>query len=306
VRASDAERDPTVAREDPDRWSAWLLGRRDADDERQRSLALEQLAPIRDRVLDGAGPLDGTTLLDIGAGDGLIGLAALDRVGDSGTVIFSDISASLLERCRESVRERGALDRARFVLADAQDLAGIADRSVDAVTLRSVLIYVPDKPAAFTAFHRVLRPGGRLSVFEPINRLTYPEPPNRFWGYDVAEVAELADQVKASFAAMQDAATDTMVDFDHHDLVRLAEDAGFARVRCDCRIEVEPGLYEGVLDIDAQLDSAPNPLAPTVREAIEDALSGRDRERFISHLRRAHAEGRQVIRLAVAYLEAEA
>ncbi|WP_348240817.1 methyltransferase domain-containing protein, partial [Salmonella enterica] len=52
----------------------------------------------------------------------------------------------------------------------AETLEGIADSSVDVVTTRSVLIYVDDKAAAFAAFHRVLKPGGRVSLFEPINR----------------------------------------------------------------------------------------------------------------------------------------
>jgi arsenite methyltransferase len=296
--------DPAVTTE-PDRWSRWLLGGRDAGDERQHDLALERLAPIRDRVLAGAGPLAGVTLLDVGTGDGLIGLEALDRVGRQGTVIFSDVSSHLVERCREAVEARGREDDARFVLARAEDLDGIADASVDVVTLRSVLIYVADKAAAFASFHRVLRPGGRLSLFEPINRLTYPEPPNRFWGYDVTAVADLADKVKATFAEMQDPATDTMVDFDHHDLARLAEEAGFAPLRCDCRIEVEPGHLNEVVDLGALLDSAPNPLAPTVREGIVEALTGDEQDRFIAHLRRAHEAGRQVRRMAVAYLTAE-
>jgi ubiquinone/menaquinone biosynthesis C-methylase UbiE len=49
---------------------------------------------------------------------------------------------------------------------------------VDAVTTRSVLIYVKDKRRASEEFHRVLKPGGRLSIFEPINSFTYPEPPH--------------------------------------------------------------------------------------------------------------------------------
>jgi hypothetical protein len=35
--------------------------------------------------------------------------------------------------------------------------------------MRSALIYVSDKLRAATEFHRVLRPGGRVSLFEPIN-----------------------------------------------------------------------------------------------------------------------------------------
>jgi hypothetical protein len=37
-----------------DKWSAWLLRRRDGDDLEQRQKALEHLLPIRDRVLDNA------------------------------------------------------------------------------------------------------------------------------------------------------------------------------------------------------------------------------------------------------------
>ena len=287
-----------------DHWSRWLFERRDAGDLRQRGLTLAHLAPIRDRVLTGAGPLEGATLLDVGAGDGLIGLEALNRVGDRGTVIFSDVSGVLIERCREAVRERGLLDRARFAVARAEDLDGIADGSVDVLTTRSVLIDVAAKADAFAAFYRVLRPGGRISLFEPINQLTVPEPPDRFWGYDVADVAELAYDVRAAFEELHDPASATMTDFGAGDLVLLAEEAGFARVHCDCHIDVEPGQPPQTADVDTLLDTSPNPLAPTIREAIERALGESDRDRFIAHLRRAHDEGRQVKRLAVAYLAA--
>jgi arsenite methyltransferase len=287
-----------------DHWSQWLFERRDAGDVRQRGLTLAQLAPIRDRVLAGAGPLEGATLLDVGAGEGLVGLEALNRVGDRGTVIFSDVSGVLVERCREAVRERGLFDRARFAVARAEDLDEIADASVDVLTTRSVLIYVAAKDDAFRAFHRVLRPGGRISLFEPINQLTYPEPPDRFFGYDVAEVAELAHEVRAAFEELHDPASSTMTELGAGDLVRLAEEAGFARVHCDCHIDVEPEQPSQAANVDTLLDTSPNPLAPTIREAIEKALDESERDRFITYLRRAHNEGRQVKRLAVAYLVA--
>lgn len=161
---------------EPDRWSRWLLERRDAGIEQQRTTTLEHLAAIRDRVLEHAEPLEGATVLDVGAGDGLIGLAALERVGPNGTVVFSDVSAALLARCEDQARSLGLRDRARFVCTRAEDLAAIPDASVDVVTTRSVLIYVADKSRAFAAFVRVLRTDGRLSLFEPINRLMSPSP----------------------------------------------------------------------------------------------------------------------------------
>lgn len=109
----------------PDRWSRWLLERRDASNEHQRVVTLDHLVEVRDRVLLAAEPLEGATLLDVGCGDGLIGLVALDRVGREGLVIFSDVSKALVEECRAAVRSRAALGRARFVMARAEDLAGI-------------------------------------------------------------------------------------------------------------------------------------------------------------------------------------
>jgi arsenite methyltransferase len=166
-------------------------------------------------------------------------------------------------------------------------------------------MYVEDKPAAFAALYRVLRPAGRISAFEPINTLMFPEPPDRFWGYDVRAVSELADRVKTAFAELADPAAAVMRDFDDRDLVWLAEDAGFERVHLECHIDVEPGSQRRVVGRDALLDSAPNPLVPSLREAIASVLSPPERDAFVAYLERAIAEQRPLRRSAVAYLLAE-
>ncbi|HEV2774538.1 MAG TPA: class I SAM-dependent methyltransferase [Solirubrobacteraceae bacterium] len=289
---------------EPDRWSRWLLERRDAGDERQRSAILDRLAPVRERVLAHAEPLDGATLLDVGTGDGLIGLEALDRVGPQGTVIFSDISDALLGHVHAAVSERGLLDRAQFISTRAEDLAEIPAATVDVVTTRSVLIYVTEKALALAAMERVLRPGGRISLFEPINSLMYPEPGDRFWGYDVSAVSDLADKVKASYRGLSEPASAAMLDFDDRDLVELTEAAGFGRIHMECHLDVEAGAHMRAISIEALLDSAPNPLAPTARESIAAALTESEQERFVGHLARAIDAGERLRRSAVAYLVA--
>jgi arsenite methyltransferase len=288
-----------------DRWSRWLLERRDAGDERQRAAALDHLSIVRDRVLAGSEPLEGATLLDVGCGDGLIGLAALDRVGAHGHVIFCDVSAALLEQARLAAEARDAVDRARFVIASAGDLQGIADESVDVVTTRSVLIYVTDKAGAFGAMHRVLRPAGRISLFEPINRLMFPEPDECLFGYDVTPAADLAIRVKASMAgAVDPSATAAMMDFDDRDLANLAHAAGFERVHVECHLDIEPGSVMRPVSVEALLDGAPNPNAPTLREAMANVLTVPEQQRLTAALEHAFGQGKAVRRSAVAYLTA--
>lgn len=129
--------------------------------------------------------------------------------------------------------------RCEFVLARAEDLAPVADESVDVVTTRSVVIYVEEKQRAFDEFHRVLKPGGRLSVFEPINRFGFPEPEGRYCGFDVSPVADLAAKVKGMEQRLADDAT--LVDFDERDLVAFAERAGFRSVELNYEARVEHG-----------------------------------------------------------------
>ena len=158
-----------------DKWADWLLRRRDGGSAGIREQFAPQLIAYRDGVLDRAAIVSGDTVLDVGTGTGLIGLGALDRVGPGGRVIFTDVSATLLHE----VRKHADGFRSSFVQAAADDLAEVPDETADVVTTRSVLIYVAGKREAFAEFHRVLRPGGRLSIFEPINSFNPAGPARR-------------------------------------------------------------------------------------------------------------------------------
>jgi arsenite methyltransferase len=257
-----------------------------------------ELVPVRDKVLDRAELIEGETLLDVGCGEGMIGFGALER--GAGHVVFSDISDDLLEFCREASEALGVADRASFVKAGATELAGIEDVSVDVVTTRSVLIYVPEKAQAFSEFLRVLRPGGRFSCYEPINRFGCEERRQGFWGYPEDGVSDLAERVEQVYAAIQPP-DDPMLDFDERDLVRLAEEAGFFPIELDLQAEIramEPRAW------NAFLNQSGNPKIPTIAEAMDQALTSDERERFSAHLRTLVEEGKGIWRMAHAYLRA--
>ena len=282
-----------------DMWSRWLLHRRFAGDRSAMQEALEKfLNPVRDKVLSHANLSEGETLLDVGCGDGLIAFGALEKARTS-LVIFSDISQDLLDHAQVLAREMNLLERCQFLNASADDLSSITDATIDVVTTRSVLIYVSAKGQAFHEFHRVLKPGGRLSIFEPINRFTFPEPPDRFLGYDVTPIMEIAGKVEALYQSIQPPDTDPMTDFDERDLVRFAEQAGFKEIHLELQIEIKPtehGDWERLIKI------AGNPKIPTLEEAMHQVLSPEERERFINHLCPLVEAKQGVRRSAVAYL----
>lgn len=261
----------------------------------------EFLYPVRDAVLDGARLRPGQTLLDVGTGDGLIAFGALERLGASGRVIFSDISQSLLDHCRAAASAEGLLDRCRFVLAPADQLAAVGDASVDAVTTRSVLIYVKDKAQAMREFFRVLRPGGRASLFEPFNVVMSADP-DLFLGYDVTPVKALAARVQALYTSLQPPGADPMPDFDDRDLVRHARDAGFSEISLELRVSVnnhkDPVPWERFLRMSG------NPLQPPFQEALQQVLSAPEADELARHLRPLVESGTGLERIALAYLTA--
>lgn len=294
-----------------DRWAQWLLERRFGGDPKRTESTMRFLAPVRERVLDNAQLREGDVVLDAGAGDGLIAFGALERVGESGRVIFSDVSQDLLDHSRALAEELGVADRCEFVLASAEDLAPIADASVDVVTTRSVVIYLPfeAKQRSFQAFFRVLRAGGRISIFEPINRFGYCDTDDEFWGFDARPVRELTRKVRAAYEE-QAAGEKTLIDFDERDLLAFAERAGFHEIELDLNSKIERdaalgwGWDDDGFDWDAFMNISGNPHAPTLAEILEDALTQEERNRFVAYMR-PQFEGRKAIaRSSVAYLRA--
>ena len=97
-----------------DRWSRWLAETRFGGDSKTANMLLRHLTLVRDHLLKNAGLDKGKVVLDVGAGEGLIGFGALELVGTSGHVIFSEISQPLLDLDRAAAEQMEVLNRCSF------------------------------------------------------------------------------------------------------------------------------------------------------------------------------------------------
>lgn len=270
-----------------DRWADWLTRGRD----RGLSAAAQRrgqahLRRFRQRVLSGARLRPGERVLDVGAGTGLLALEARRLVGSAGRVLALDISADTLSVCVRDLDPDQRLAPLHPIVGDAADLP-VADGAVDAVLTRSVLAYVPDKGTAAREFYRVLRPGGRASLFEPINSVDalYPGLP----GPDLGALRDEAGRVRAHLhAAWQRTAGESgmaaMLGFDERDLVRAFIAAGFAAVSLSYELRYERSRAVA-REQRGHMHARMNPNALSYAEAAE-AVLGAEATRHLAELAR--------------------
>lgn len=104
---------------------------------------------------------DGARIIEIGCGTGAVARVLARRPG-AGAVLGIDPLAVFLEKARHLSAD---IDNLEFRRGEAQAL-GFDDACFDGVVFHTSLCHVPDARAALAEAHRVLRPGGRLAVFD--------------------------------------------------------------------------------------------------------------------------------------------
>jgi demethylmenaquinone methyltransferase/2-methoxy-6-polyprenyl-1,4-benzoquinol methylase len=123
----------------------------------ERLLAHGSGAWYRRMALQRAGLAAGERVLDVGIGTGLVAREALTLIGPTGKLVGVDPSPGMMGEVK--------LPGVELVQGRAEALPQ-ADASFDFLSLGYALRHISDVNAAFTQFHRVLRPGGRVLVLE--------------------------------------------------------------------------------------------------------------------------------------------
>ena len=297
--------DPTESTSDV--LSDWLLNRRHAADPDYEKTVQAAVGRYADRLLDGAQLEAGMTLADIGAGEGLVAFRAIDRIGPALSVVLTDISRHMLNHAETLSVLRGFRSQCSFLQCSAEDLEDIGDATVDVVTSRAVLAYVADKPASLREFFRVLKPGGRISIAEPIFQdeafavrdlkklVDAQQPQDRFLSlYHRWKAAQFPDTDEAI-------AANPLTNYSERSLVHFVQSAGFADIHMELHIDVaasDVGTWERFIDI------APHPLAPSLRDVLKSRFTPEERQFFEQMLRPGIEDPQAASVVRIAYLTA--
>ena len=171
-----------------------------------------------------SGVKEGDTVLDLGSGAGFDLLLASDKVGPKGRVIGVDMTDEMIERARKNIKAAGVSNvEARKGLIE--DLP-VESSSVDWVISNCVINLSPEKSKVFKEIHRVLKPGGRMSISDI-----------------VAE--ELPDEILNSDGLYNSCVAGAISEEDY--LAGLAE-AGLCDIQVQERLVFEPSQIKAAFD----------------------------------------------------------
>ena len=293
-----------------DLWSQWLLRGRYADDAQFRQAVSAAVDRYVERLLDGAQLQAGQTLVDVGTGEGVVAFRAIERIGAELRVWLTDVSEPILRHAETQAVERGVREQCTFLHCSADHLEGIPDASVDVVVTRSVLAYVLDKAGAMREFHRVLRPGGRISLAEPvfqddalaalaIRAVIDSTPAGR-----LSPVTVLLHRWKAAQYpdTEEKILKSPIANYSERDMLRFAQLAGFSDLHLELHIDTLPSI---VHSWEVFINSSPHPLAPPLSVIMAGQFTAEERQLFERSMRPVVEDEKAVTTDRMLYLTAK-
>jgi sterol 24-C-methyltransferase len=223
------------------------------------------LRRMEDKLASVLGLAPGSAVLDAGCGVGAVATRLAAVHGLNVTAI--DVLDFNQRAARRLVRERGFHHHVDLARMDYSTL-GFADASFDGVYTMETLVHAARPRAVLREFHRVLRPGGRLVMFE------YARDPERVMSARAAWAFRTVNEVAAMPAYQV---------FDHGVLEDMIGSAGFS----DVRVEDVTRNMLPMLRVFAVAGLVPYGLAALTgqRRRVINAMSAVEFWRYRAHFR---------------------
>ena len=169
----------------------------------------------------------GARVLDLAGGTGDLAARLAPRVGEGGSVVLADMSASMLERGRERLIDAGFAGNVHHARCDAE-LLPFPECSFDRVLIGFGLRNVTDTHRALKEMYRVLRPAGMLLVLE-FSKLTVPALARAYDAWSFAVLPALGRYVAGDAASYRYLAESIRRHPDQETLLAAMGRAGFER-----------------------------------------------------------------------------
>jgi demethylmenaquinone methyltransferase/2-methoxy-6-polyprenyl-1,4-benzoquinol methylase len=167
----------------------------------------------------------GERVLDVAGGTGDLTRELVRRVGDTGTVVLTDINGAMLGVGRDSLMDEGIV--VPVAQCDAERLPFASD-TFDCVTVAFGLRNMTHKDVALAEMRRVLRAGGRLLVLE-FSRVWKPLAP-LYDAYSFNVLPRLGQAVAGDADSYRYLAESIRMHPDQETLKTMMQQAGFDKV----------------------------------------------------------------------------
>lgn len=114
------------------------------------------------------GVVEGSVVVDFGAGSGHYTIAAAKKAGTDGTVYAIDIQNDLLTRLKDHARTEGVPGIVKTYRGDLEHIGGsqLRDSMADRVIVANILFQVDDKETLLRECFRVLKPKGKALIVD--------------------------------------------------------------------------------------------------------------------------------------------
>jgi demethylmenaquinone methyltransferase / 2-methoxy-6-polyprenyl-1,4-benzoquinol methylase len=173
-------------------------------------------------------PKPGQAVLDLACGSCDLSVALAKRVGDTGTVVASDINAAMMAQGQERIVNEGLLGRVQFSQVNAEAIP-FDDSSFDIVSIGFGLRNVTDKDKALAEMARVLKPGGRAMILE-FSKPTNPVLGKIYDTYSFSLLPKMGKFIAKDEASYQYLAESIRKHPNQATLTQMMKDAGFDEV----------------------------------------------------------------------------